>query len=130
MPAVDVWQLGGDAVTSVRLSALPYRVVTCGSDTACVLTEDGHVVRIRYDDGSVASDITLAGDVQPAMAASADGARIAVAMRSGLVEIVDPATGASVGTLTGGSQNAVPLSFSPDGKRLAGADVDTVLVWR
>jgi DNA-binding SARP family transcriptional activator/WD40 repeat protein len=127
--ALDVWLLGTTEVTSVRLSAPPARIVGCGTETACALTEDNHLVRVRYADGTVGSDVRLAADTRPELAASSDGSRVAIARSDGLVEILDPSTGAVERTLPGGSRNPVALAFSPDGRRLAGADFDTVLVW-
>ena len=129
-PALDIWRLGTTSVTSVNLRAPPRRIISCGEDTACALTMDNHLVRVRYDDGTVASDVALKGDVRPELAASADGSRLAIPMSDGLIRIVDPATGTVERTLPGGSRNPVALAFSPDGRRLAGADFDTVLVWR
>jgi DNA-binding SARP family transcriptional activator/WD40 repeat protein len=127
--ALDVWRLGSTASTSVRLTTPPARIVGCGHETACALTADHHLVRIRYADGTVASDIRLDDAVRPEIAASADGTRLAIPRSDGLVEIVDPTSGVVERTLAGGSRNPVALAFSPDGERLAGADFDTVLVW-
>ena len=128
--AVALWRRGSDRTTNVALSAPPSRVLGCGARTACILTSDSHLVRVRYDDGTIASDISVSAKVGPDMAVSADGSRVALPRSDGLIEVVDPRTGAVQRLLPGGSRRPVALAFSPDGRQLAGADSDTVLVWR
>ena len=129
-PVVDVWWPDTGDVTSVMVSAPPLTIVGCGAATACVLTADGHLVRIRYEDGTVASDVVLAGSFEPMIAGSDDGSRVAVPRPDGSIDIVDPRTGAVERTLPGGSRRPVALAFSPDGQRLATGDFDVVLIWQ
>ena len=130
-PVIDVWRFEtGSAVTAVDVSAPPMSIVGCGAATACVLTADAHLVRVRYEDGVVLSDVGLPPDTEPNIAASPDGSRVAIATPDGLLHIVDTASGAVVQSLPGGSRKPAPLAFSPDGQRLAGADFEDVLVWR
>ena len=127
---VDVWRLGTRDVKSVALSAPPMQIVGCGPETACLLLADSHLVRVRYDDAAVVSDVVISQVIQPNLAASSDGSRVAVTTSEGLLLLLDPLTGSVERTLPGGSRNPLALAFSPDGRRLAGADEDVVLVWR
>jgi WD40 repeat protein/DNA-binding SARP family transcriptional activator len=130
-PMIAVWRFAtGEALTSVTLSAPPANIVGCGADTACVLTADAHLVRVRYEDGVVVSDAQFPLDTEPSIAASPDGSRVAIATPDGLLHIVDSSTGTVVQTLSGGTRKPAPLAFSPDGQQLAAADFEDVLVWR
>jgi WD40 repeat protein len=131
-PSLLVWRLAGSSPTEVKLDSMPMRILGCGPRTACVLTEDRHLLRVRYHDGSIASDVPIPGASppgEPRLAAASNGRRVAIPSADGLIRIVDPVTGSVVRTLAGGSQNPIALAFSPDGTRLAGADDSTALVW-
>jgi WD40 repeat protein/DNA-binding SARP family transcriptional activator len=119
----------------VRIGASVVRVGACGTQTACVLTESGRLVRIRLSDGTVESSVDLPSGTRldPAvdrLAASPDGRRVAFVDTDGIVRLVDPRTGHVVRELGGASRGARVLAFSRDGSRVAAGEASTVLVWR
>tara|TARA_B100001758_G_C17788212_1_gene293388 strand:+ start:126 stop:437 length:312 start_codon:yes stop_codon:yes gene_type:complete len=64
------------------------------------------------------------------LAFSPDGSRIASGGEDTTVRVWDAATGESVATLEGHSQEVISVAFSPDGSRIASGGGDkTVRVW-
>jgi WD40 repeat protein len=103
---------------------------SCGL-AACVLTGNGHVVRVDFATRRVISDRALpAGTVTDHFAVSPDGTRIAVATAAGALVVVDPTTGAVIESLGSGTRDVRPLAFSPDGSVLASRDFNDVFLWR
>jgi DNA-binding SARP family transcriptional activator/WD40 repeat protein len=133
-----LWRLGASHVRlqRVRIGAAAVRVAPCGAQTACVLTDSGRLVSVKLSDGRVEGSVQLPPGTfnsnldLDSLAASPDGRTVAVPNSDGIVRLVDARTGHVVRELGGASRDARVLAFSPDGRRIAGGDFGTVLVWR
>lgn len=123
-----VWKPDHPSVTStIPLGGHIDDIASCGPSTVCAL-QNGKVRRVRLPHGPVGPPVDV-GRVTGGLLSSPDGRLLAVG-HYGLVELRDSRTGHVVRRLTGASGNPDPLSFSPDGSRLAAADVNqAILVW-
>jgi WD40 repeat protein len=130
--SVLVWRLGTPVATirRVPVGAPVVQIVSCGATTACVLTKDRHLVRVRRSDAKVEGRVALPSDMLDSVAASADGHFVAIARPDGILRLVDPRTGRVLKELGGASRDVRPLAFSPDGRKVVAGDFDTLLVWR
>ncbi|HET9620633.1 MAG TPA: WD40 repeat domain-containing protein, partial [Kofleriaceae bacterium] len=64
------------------------------------------------------------------VALAPDGRRLAIGTRGGIVELIDPATGARTGVLVGHDARIIAIAFTPDGRRIVTAGGDhSVRVW-
>jgi DNA-binding SARP family transcriptional activator/WD40 repeat protein len=129
---VRVWRLGATVQTirQVGLGGSVLWIAACGPGIACVLTDGGHLVRIRLADARIVGRINLGPDTVGNFAASPDGRMLAIARSDGVVRLVDARTGALLRDLGGAFRDPLPLAFSPDGRRVVAGDYDTLLVWR
>jgi WD40 repeat protein len=128
---VGVWRLGS-AVATVRrvtVGGPVDAVAACGPDTACALTDGGHLVRIRVAEATVEGRVDLPPDTLPTFVGSPDGHILAIARPDGVVRLVDPRSGRVLRELGGAFRDPHPLAFSPDGHQLVAGDFDTLLVW-
>jgi WD40 repeat protein len=130
--AVSVWRLGTPVRTirRVPVGAPVLRIASCGAATACVLTEDRQLTRVRLSDATVERRLTLPPDTLDNFAATSDGRLLATGQPDGILRLIDARTGRVVRQLAGASRDLRPLAFSPDGSRVAAGDADTLLVWR
>ena len=134
-----IWDLGGTAANlrHVPVGGRPIRIVGCGDDLACVVT-DRQLVRIRLSDAGVEGRFALPpGTVDPRapetterLVASRDGRMLAIASAKGALLLLDARTGRLVRELATASQDLHALAFSPDGSRIVAADNASVLVRR
>jgi WD40 repeat protein/DNA-binding SARP family transcriptional activator len=130
-PDVLLWRLGAHAtVQRIGIGDEAVAVAPCGTQTACVLTQSGRLIRIRLTDGSIERSIALPPGTLDSLASSPDGHTVAVAGDDGMVRLLDKRNGHVVRELGGASSDPRVLAFSPDGRRIAGGDFGTVLVWR
>src|SRR4051812_41640955 len=133
---VLLWRLDNPALApqQVRIGAKALRISACGPGTACVLTSSRRLVRIRIADGVVEGDVPLPPGITPAepptMVADPGGRQVALPSADGVVRLVDVRTGRMVRELGGTARPVRVLAFSRDGRRVAAADVGTVLVWQ
>jgi WD40 repeat protein/DNA-binding SARP family transcriptional activator len=135
---VLLWRPGSSPTRPQRVNIgdIPSAVASCGTQTACVLTDSGRLIRIRLSDGTVEGSVRVPPGTRSSstpvanLAAGPDGRTVAVAGNDGLVRLVDARTGHVVRELGGASRDARVLAFSPDGTRIAAGDFSTVLVWR
>ena len=123
-----VWKPGHPSEAStIPLGGHVDAVASCGPRTVCTL-QGSQVRRVGLPHGPVGPPLDV-GPVSGGILSSPDGRLLAVG-HFGLVELRDSRTGRVVRRLTGASGDVAPLSFSPDGSRLAAADVNqAVLVW-
>lgn len=109
-----------------RFSSSGRRVVTYGVDD---LSIDRPVASCRIWDVHTGECVA---DIEPvsSYACTADGGRVAV-IRGGrrFVSMIDPETGAETGRLTEAAEDALRLSFSPDGGQLLTAGERGVRLW-
>jgi len=134
-----LWSLSSPTVQRVvPLGASGVWAGTCGQ-YVCVTTVDQRLLRLRFSDGSVVSNMPVPGILaSPRIAseavarfvASPDGRLAAIPYTDHVVRLVNVATGKGVRTLGGTTEDGLALAFSPDGRLLAGRDGGTVLVWR
>jgi DNA-binding SARP family transcriptional activator/WD40 repeat protein len=131
---VLLWRLDDAAEPQhIRIGARALRISPCGPGAACVLTRTRHLVRIRTSDGAVEGDVPLPAGFTPAepptMVADPDGRQVGLSSPDGVVRLVDVRTGRVVRELGGTADPVRMLAFSRDGRRVAAADVASVLVW-
>jgi WD40 repeat protein len=133
---VLLWRLDAPARApqQIRIGATALRITPCGRGTACVLTSRRRLVRIRIADGVVEGDVALPTGFTPAepptMVADPEGRQVALPSADGVVRLVDVRTGRVVREFGGAARPMRVLAFSHDGRRVAVADVGTVLVWQ
>ncbi len=134
-PVLLLWHPGTADVRSPRVLDIGFpphpdgkNIVTCGQ-FVCVLTDDFRLLRVRASDATVVTDVQLPDDMSPFLVATPDGRVAAYADGNGVVNLVNPATGATTQQLPASEAGLRLLGFSADGTQLvAGAD-RTVLVW-
>jgi len=109
-----------------RFSSSGRRVVTYGVNESSV---DRPVASCRIWDVHTGECVA---DIEPvsSYACTADGGRVAV-VRGGrhFVSLIDPETATETGRLTGAVEDALRLSFSPDGEQLLTAGEHGVRLW-
>ena len=135
---VLIWPVGAAAVAvrRVRAGGRPLRIVACGADTACVLT-DRQLVRIRMSSATVEGRLQLPPrTVDPSrpetveqLVASPDGRILAIASADESLLLVDARSG-RVREFRGAFSDLHALAFSPDGSRVVAGDYASVLIWR
>jgi WD40 repeat protein len=133
--ALAIWRLG----TSGPVLGRPVTRLSGGA-AAFVFSHDGSVAYMGAQSGDhwdlfdVGRSQIRATHPQTVptnwVAWSPDGKEIAVALNSGQVRLINPATGANLATLVGHHGPALVTAFSPDGQEVAVGDADgTALVW-
>ncbi|MFZ0157898.1 MAG: hypothetical protein WAL50_02620 [Kineosporiaceae bacterium] len=133
-----VWSTDAPAtsVGSVTIGATAQRIVPCGSELACVLTAVERragaeiltscqdLVRVRVSDGTVVGSVAVPRGSRSSapldsMAATPDGAHVALAYADGIIRLVDVSTGRITAEFGGVTRSTRVLGISPDGRRLA-----------
>lgn len=111
----------GEGIAFAKFSPTGDRIVTGGGDR--------RIVFWKRDSGEASTTVRLSFGASIA-AFSPDGARLAVGGTHGEVEVLEVATGISLLSFSGHSNNVTSLMFSPDGRHLLTASLDgTAAVW-
>ncbi len=117
--AIHVWE----AASGAALGDVPgeYERFVFSADGLQALTSSEGVVRL-YDLAGASSQVLAGPDALLGLAYSLDGKALAVSNANGEIQMLDPATGGLLKTLSGHhalSNRPAQLAFSPDGRFLA-----------
>ena len=129
---VAIWRIGTPASQTrrVNIGAQAVSLAACMDRLMCVLAGNQRIVRVDPASATVQGSFPVPPDTLDSLRASPDGRTLAIVGVDGIVRLLEARTGREVRALGGPTRDPRVLGFSPDGRRIAVGDANSVLVWR